>query len=237
MPGGAARCRADARHLSYFTCDTTVSTRPLPDPGREVTLAAAVSHRKGSTMGTILLILGVVLWWVPHLWKRAAPSSRAGWGEPGKGLVAGLLAVSVLLMVLGFRWADGPVWWGPSPALKGINNLLVLAAIYLFAASGMKTRAGLLLRHPQLIGFALWAFAHLLVNGDLPSLILFGGLLAWAVVEIAVINRAGPGWQPDRAAASAVPARKEVMAAVGAVVVFAALGLIHGWLGPNPFGG
>lgn len=187
-------------------------------------------------MGTVILILGLALWWGAHLWRRAAPASRARWGEPGKGIVSGVLAVAIVLMVVGYRMA-GPVWWGPSPALKGINNLMVLVAIYLFAASGMKTRAGRGLRHPQLIGFSLWAAAHLLVNGDWPSLLLFGGLLLWALVEMATINRAVRGWTPDRAAMRAVPAGREVMAAVGAVVVFVVIGLIHGWIGPNPFGG
>ena len=62
----------------------------------------------------------------------------------------------------------------------------MLIAFYLFAASGMKTRVTAMTRHPQLIGFSLWAVAHLLVNGDLPSLVLFGGLLVWALVEMAL---------------------------------------------------
>lgn len=185
-------------------------------------------------MGMTILVIGVALWWAPHLWERASPGSRARWGQSGKGLVAGLLAVSILLMIWGYKWADGPYWWGASPALKGINNLMVLVAVYLFAASGMKTRAGTRLQHPQLIGFSLWAAAHLLVNGDLPSFVLFGGLLAWAIVEMVTISRATPGWRPSTAP---VPIRKEIMAVVGTVVVYGIIGLIHGWIGPNPFGG
>ena len=74
--------------------------------------------------------------------------------------------------------------------------------------------------------------AHLLVNGDLPSLVLFGGLLVWALVEMALINRSP--WTPP---AGPFPARKEAMAAVGAVVVLLVVGLIHGLIGPWPFGG
>jgi uncharacterized membrane protein len=180
----------------------------------------------------LILILGVALWWGAHLWKRAAPGHRAQVGDKGRGLVTGLLILSVVLMVWGYRNADGAVWWGPSPMLKGINNLLVLFAIYLFAASGMKTGITRRIRHPQLVGFAVWAFAHLLVNGDLPSFVLFGGLLLWALVEINIINRAAPSWTPP----GPVPTRKEAMAAVGAVLVFGVIGLIHAWLGYNPFG-
>ena len=180
----------------------------------------------------IWLILGVALWWAAHLFKRVAPDARARMGEKGKGPVALALLVSVVLMVIGYRMADGAFYWGRSPAMTGINNLLILIAFYLFAASGMKTRVTRLTRHPQLIGFSLWAVAHLLVNGDVPSFVLFGGLLVWALVEMAVINRAVPDWTPPPPA----PARKEVMAVVGAVVVFVVVGLIHWWLGYNPFG-
>lgn len=179
----------------------------------------------------LILILGVALWWAAHLSKRLAPGLRA---RLGRGGVAGLLALSVVLMIFGYRMADGPWWWGASAPLKGINNLLVLAAFYLFAAAGMKTRITARMRHPQLTGFALWAFAHLLPNGDLPSFVLFGGLLVWALVEMAVINRAQPVWTPP---AGPFPVRKEVMAAVGAVLVLLVVGLIHRWLGYNPFGG
>ncbi|MTH58391.1 NnrU family protein [Paracoccus litorisediminis] len=182
----------------------------------------------------LILILGVALWWGAHLFKRAAPGTRAGMGEKGKRLVTAVLIASVLLMILGYRMSDGPYWWGASAPLKGINNLLVLAAFYLFAAAGMKTRITRSLRHPQLTGFALWAFAHLLPNGDLPSFILFGGLLLWALAEMAAINRAEPGWTPP---AGPFPVKKEIMAVVGAVIVMLVVGLVHRGLGYNPFGG
>lgn len=181
----------------------------------------------------LLLILGVALWWAAHLYKRMAPASRAAMGNKGRVIVAGLLIVSIVLMVIGYKRADGAVFWGPAPALVGINNLAVLVGFYLFAASGMKTRVTAYTRHPMLWGFVLWAAAHLLVNGDVPSFVLFGGLMAWAFAEMAIINRASPWIRP----AGPFPARKEAMAAVGAVVVMLLVGAIHAWLGPNPFGG
>lgn len=181
-----------------------------------------------------ILILGVALWWAAHLFKRVAPERRAAMGDRGKGLVALVLVLSVVLMVIGYRRADGPFFWGMGPASVGINNLLVLVAFYLYAADGMKTRVTGWLRHPQLTAFSLWAGAHLLVNGDLPGVVLFGGLLAWALVEIVVINRAVPVWNRPT---GPFPARKEAMAAAGAVVVMLVVGLIHGWIGPWPFGG
>jgi len=181
----------------------------------------------------IVLILGVLLWVGAHMFRRLAPDARARMGDKGKGPIALAIVVSIVLMVIGYRTADGPFWWGPTPALVGINNLLVLVGFYFFAASGMKTRVARAVRHPQLVGFSLWAVAHLLVNGDLPSLVLFGGLLLWALAEMAV----GANPVPAAAPSAQPPLRKDLMALVGGAVVFLIVGLIHGWLGPWPFGG
>ncbi|HRM75467.1 MAG TPA: NnrU family protein, partial [Paracoccus sp. (in: a-proteobacteria)] len=56
-----------------------------------------------------ILILGVALWWAAHLLKRMAPGLRA---RIGRGGVAGAVAVSVVLMIVGYRISDGPYWWG-----------------------------------------------------------------------------------------------------------------------------
>lgn len=181
----------------------------------------------------VLLILGVLLWSFAHLAKRVFPGLHRALRGSEKPMVAGMLVLSIILMVIGYRSAEATIWWAATPMLKGINNLLVLAGFYLFAASGAKSRLGVRLRHPQLIGFSLWAVAHLLTNGDLPSVVLFGGLLAWALAEIAIINAQDRGWTPP---AHPVPVRKEWTTLAAAVAVFLVVGLIHGWIGPNPFG-
>ncbi|EYD76465.1 NnrU family protein in cluster with Mesaconyl-CoA hydratase [Rubellimicrobium mesophilum DSM 19309] len=182
----------------------------------------------------VWLILGVLLWSGTHLWKRLAPESRARAGNGGRGIVALGSLLGVVLMVIGYRsWTSDAVWWGRTPATTGINNLLMLVAFYLAASSGMKTRAMRALRHPLLIGVMVWAVAHLLVNGDLPSFVLFGGLLVWAILEVVLINRAEPLWVRPAPA----PLGKEIGAAVGAVVVLLVVGYIHGLVGPWPFGG
>lgn len=181
----------------------------------------------------IWLILGVLLWSGAHLFKRLAPEARAKLGdEKGKGIMALLLLGSIVLMVIGYRMADGAFFWGRHPATVGINNLLMVFAFYLFAASGMKTAITRKIRHPQLIAFKTWALAHLLVNGDVPSFVLFGGLLAWAVVEVIVINRQQPEWTPPEPA----PRGKEIGALVGTAIVFLAVSMIHWWLDYPPFG-
>ena len=178
-----------------------------------------------------VLILGVALWWGAHLFKRLAPARRADMGEKSKGLVTLVLLASVVLMVIGYRAAEFVPVWEPPAFLTHVNNLLMVFAFYLYAASGMKTAITRTIRHPQLTGFKTWAVAHLLVNGDLASIILFGGLLAWAVVAVIVINRAEPAWvRPEPA-----PVKKEVMAVVGTIVVVVVVMLVHNWLGVPPW--
>lgn len=179
-----------------------------------------------------LLILSVALWVAAHLWKRAAPAHRASFGDKGKGVVAGATVVSIVLMVIGYRAAEGTVYWGRTGAMTGINNLLMVLAFYLYAASGKGTRVTRWIRHPQLTGFTIWAGAHLLVNGDTPSFVLFGGLGVWALVQMALINRAdGP-----RGAYHAPPIKSEIIALVATVVVVIVVMGIHYALGVTPWG-
>lgn len=180
-----------------------------------------------------LLILGLAVWSGAHLFKRLAPAARARLGDPGKGLVAVLILASIVMMVVGYRgWDDAAVLWGRHPATVGINNLLMLLSVYMFAASGMKTALARRMRHPMLGAVKVWALAHLLGNGDLASIVLFGGLLAWAVVEMIAINKAEPEWDRPPPA----PMRKEVIAAGGSVVVYLLIAWVHYLLGYPAFG-
>jgi uncharacterized membrane protein len=180
-----------------------------------------------------LLILGLVLWYAGHFFKRAAPQARQDLGDIGKSIVAIVIVGGVVMMVIGYRGLDTPQLWYPPAWTVHLNNLLMLLAVYLYAASGTKARAGISMRHPQLTGFKTWAVAHLLVNGDLASIVLFGGLLAWAVLEVIVINRSQPDWtRPAWGGPSA-----EVKALAGTVIVFAIITFVHAWLGVWPFPG
>jgi len=178
-----------------------------------------------------LLILGLALWVVPHFLKRLAPDLRARWGEKAKGPLSLAMVLGIVLMVVGYRAADGAVFWGRSPAMVGINNLLMLASVYFFAASGMKTALARKVRHPMLWATVLWAVGHLLVNGDVPSFVLFGGIGAWALVSMVLINRAGP-WVPP----TAKPVKFEGMALVGTLLVYGGIVGVHYALGYPTFG-
>ena len=180
----------------------------------------------------LLLVLGVVLWWAAHLFKRLAPDARATMGDKGKGLIALALLASIVLMILGYRMADGAFFWGRHPATVGINNLIMIFALYFTSPGPKKGALFYKMRHPMLFGFLLWAVAHLLVNGDVESFVLFGGLGLWAVVEMLVINRAEPSWTPPAKG----PIRNDIIFLVASVVLLGVIGYIHGLLGPVPFG-
>ena len=83
------------------------------------------------------------------------------------------------------------------------------------------------MRHPMLLGIVIWAVAHLLVNGDVASLVLFGGLGLWALAEMAVINRAEGPWS----APAEGPIVNDAKIAVLALVLYAAFAGVHYWLG------
>lgn len=181
----------------------------------------------------IWLILGVLLWSGAHLFKRLAPEARANMGDKGKGLVALALLASVVLMVIGYRAVDYIAVYEPPYFLLHLNNLLMLFALYFTSPGPSKGALFYKMRHPMLTGFKIWAAAHLLVNGDLASLILFGGLLAWAVIEVITINKSEPDWQPNEKGTIA----KDAMFFVASIVLLGVIGYIHGLIGPSPFPG
>lgn len=183
-------------------------------------------------MSFILLIAGVALWAGAHFFKRFAPDARAKMGDPGKGIIALVLVGAIVLMVIGFGGTDFIPVWSPPAFLTHLNNLLILIALYLFAAGDTKASLTRNMRHPMLAGMRAWALAHLLVNGDLASIILFGGLLAWALVQAIVINRAEPTWSPREGTSL----KGDAMALGGAVVLMGIIGFVHNWLGPWPYG-
>jgi uncharacterized membrane protein len=178
-----------------------------------------------------LLILGVLLWAGAHFFKRLMPEARAKLGNGGKGLVALVLVVSVVLMVIGYRSAEIIDLWGKPGWAVHVNNFLVLIAIFMMSPAPKRGRILSGMRHPMLTGFKAWAFAHLLVNGDVASVILFGGLLAWAVAEVIVINRSEPHWVPGPKGSYA----KDGMFFVASLILMVVIGYVHYWIGPWPY--
>ena len=176
----------------------------------------------------ILLASGVLLWSGAHLFKRIAPDPRARLGNAGRPLMALLLLTSVVLMTLGYQQASTTVWWGRQTAWVGVNNVLVYLGFYFIAGSQVGARVAGVIRHPQLTAVKLWAVAHLLVNGDSASLLLFGGLLLWAVLEVVIINKQDGKPQLGKPQPS-LP--REFAAIAITLLIYGVAAYVHGWLG------
>ncbi|MBL4929816.1 NnrU family protein [Fuscibacter oryzae] len=178
-----------------------------------------------------VLILGLLLWVLAHTFKRMAPGLRARMGDAGKGLVAALILLGVLLMVIGYRQTDFIPIYNPFPGAGHLNNTLMLISVFLFGVGGTKGTLYTRMRHPMLWGTVVWAVAHLLVNGDLASIVLFGCLAIWAFIEMSLINGAGPWLRPVHGRGL----KGDAMNLVGTVVIIGVAALIHQWLGHPVF--
>lgn len=155
-------------------------------------------------MGLLVMILGLALFLGVHtvttqreLRSRLIASS----GEAGYKIAYALASVAGLaLIVWGFAHYRAAGWidvWHPPTALKHVAVALMLPAVILVVAAYVRGRIYTTLKHPMLSGVKLWAAAHLLANGDLGSIILFGSFLGWAVFDrISLKRRADPGAPP-----------------------------------------
>jgi uncharacterized membrane protein len=182
-----------------------------------------------------LLILGLILWTAAHFFRRLAPGARASLarslGEgPSKGAVAAVIAVGLVLIIVGYRRAGFTAVYDPPSWGIHLNNLLMLIAVGLIGASHSKSHVRGWLRNPMLTGVVVWAVAHLLVNGDVASLVLFGWMGLWALADILTIDASDPV-KPAPVASVAGDVRLVVIT----LVVFAVIAAIHTWLGYYPF--
>ena len=137
-----------------------------------------------------LLVAGLVLFLGLHF-LPAFPPLRAGLiarlGEQRyKGLFSLASAAGLALIVIGYMQAPATVRvMAPVPAAVAIAPFVLPLAFILFAAANMRGYLRHTLKHPMLLGLALWALVHLLANGDLRGTVLFGALLAYAVLDLA----------------------------------------------------
>lgn len=181
-----------------------------------------------------LLLAGLVLWTAAHLFKPAMPDARAALAArlgdgPSKGVVALFIALGLGLIVIGFRQAPVTSVWFPPAWTVHLNNLLMLIAVALLGLGHSKSRARPWVRDPMLSGVLLWAIAHLLVNGDVASIVLFGWMGAWALVEMAFARRKPVKAPPAGSLAG------DIRLVLITLVVFAVIVAIHTRLGYPPF--
>jgi uncharacterized membrane protein len=155
-------------------------------------------------MGLLVMILGLILFFGVHtLTTQRDLRARfiASMGEGGYKIFYSLTSLAGLALIAwGFAEYRATGWidvWYPPKAFKHITVALMLPAVILVVASYLRGRIYTTLKHPMLTGIKLWAAAHLLANGDLGSIILFGSFLAWAVFDrISLKHRADAGAPP-----------------------------------------
>ena len=141
-------------------------------------------------MGLLVMILGLVLFLGVHTLttqRELRASVIASTGEGGYKIGYALASIAGLaLIVWGFaHYRATGMWevWTPPTVLKHIAAALMLPAVILVVAAYLRGRIYTTVKHPMLTGIKLWAAAHLLANGDLGSIILFGSFLGWAVYD------------------------------------------------------
>lgn len=185
----------------------------------------------------VLLFLGLVMFLGAHSLRAYAPDFRArmikALGDgPFRAVYALVALVGLALIVVGYDAARPGVWvlyYSPM-WLKGITGFLMIFAfaslsISLFPAGKLKP----LLRHPMLLAVKIWAFAHILANGDLASLLLFLAFLGWAVADRISLKRREEAGELKPVAPG--PVSNDVIAiAVSLVVYVLFVWKLHYWL-------
>lgn len=184
------------------------------------------------------LILGLVIFFGAHLFSafrsREAGrdlKARLGYG-PYMGLYSLVSIIGFVLICIGYgatRGAglvyDAPDWG------RHVNMALMLPALILLVASQLPTgRIKKAMKHPMLVAVKLWAFGHLLANGELNSVILFGSFLAYAVIDRIAVKKRGDTGPPPHAPVSMASDALALVVGIGAYVAFVY------WLHPILFG-
>lgn len=191
----------------------------------------------------IVMLAGLVLFLGAHStrivaepWRRA---TLARLGENGwKGLYSLVSLAGLVLIVYGYGLTrTAPIdLWSPPVWTRHLASLLTVVAFVLLAAAYVPgTRIKAAVGHPMVLGVKTWALAHLLANGRLADVVLFGAFLAWSVVLYAgsrrrdrrdgVRYRAGPAW------------RDAVAVGVGLAAWAGFAFWAHAaWIGVRPFG-
>ena len=189
------------------------------------------------------LILGLIIFLGVHSVRIVADDwrtqTRSRLGElPWKGLysVASLLGFALLVWGFGLARQQPVQLWSPPLAMRHLAALLTLVSFVLLAAAyvpgnGIKAR----LHHPMVLATKVWALAHLLANGNLAHVVLFGAFLVWAVFDFTAARRR------DRVAGTQYPAGNAgataITVVVGLVAWLAFAMWLHGLLiGVRPFG-
>lgn len=181
----------------------------------------------------VWLIIGLVVFHGIHSLRMIAPAWRnAKYEQMGEGAWKSAYSVvsliALVLMIWGYSQArsDAAILYNPPIWSRHVAMLLMLLAfiaLMVFNLPGGKLKAKL--KHPMLVSIKLWAFAHLLANGDLASVLLFGSFLIWAVWNRISVKRRGD------AVPAMGPVKFDIMAVVSGILIWALfIWVAHEWL-------
>lgn len=177
-------------------------------------------------MGLGVLIIGLIVFLGAHIFvtfrgARASVMARLGNGYRVAFALVALLGLVLIVYGYGqYRAHDWLQVWSPPAFMRHITIGLMLFAVIFFTAAFIPSHIKSKLKHPMLAGIKTWALAHLLSNGDLGSILLFGSFLAWGVYGRVAAKRRGDlgafaqpaGWTNDI-----------IVVAIG-IVIYLALG-------------
>lgn len=184
-----------------------------------------------------LLVAGLILFLGVHLVPvfssvRGTLTSRLG--QNGyKGLFTLLSFAGLGLIIYGYglaRLEGTPLVYDPPFWLRHVTMLLMVPVFIFLVAAYVPSRISKTLKHPMLVAVKLWALSHLLANGDLASVLLFGGFLAWAVADRISLKRRGPGAGQIAAAKDPGKFSDVVVILIGLVLYGLFVWKLHAWL-------
>jgi len=181
-----------------------------------------------------VLLLGLVIFFGGHSvsivndpWRGRMVAKMGEW--PWKGLYALVSLIGFMLIVWGYGLArhDPVVVYTPPGWLRPVAMVLLVPVFPLLLATYLPGRIQAAAQHPMLVATKLWAVAHLLANGMLADVLLFGAFLLWAVLD-----RISMKHRTQRPVPSVPPSRvNDLIAVAGGLALYAAFVLwLHGWL-------
>jgi uncharacterized membrane protein len=181
-------------------------------------------------MGLALMILGLAAFIGTHVVTTRRGLRANLIARHGEGIYKIVYSVAsivgVVLIGYGFARYRAAGWidvWYPPAWTRHLTVALVWPAVVCFYAAYSPGRIKAILKHPMLVGTKLWAVAHLISNGDLGSIILFGSILGWAVYDrITLKRRTDPGAPPIPLGGT----RQDIIAVVGGTLIYLALGFL-----------
>jgi uncharacterized membrane protein len=147
----------------------------------------------------VYLIAGVLLWSFLHIMPAVQMRLRSSFiSRTSKGTYRAIFSLliigSIVLMVAGWKALPRDLVFMPFSWADEFCLVAMLGTSILFLAPYMRSNILRYLRHPQLTGIVLWGVGHVLATGQMRSLILFGGIAVWCVIEMLLINRRDGAW-------------------------------------------